>query len=707
MTARSITLTHDGTSSALASQTWEMAFPTPVQFTSFVTDIATADTYDLKIDGSTVVSGVSATAGQTGVTFTPGSPVSLSAGIHTFQLIGTASRAYYYLSSNLGIPSGDSAYAQWGIWQESATRQVPGTVNFTEDGSVLPIGMDRNASSGTLRTSYTWNVTFDADAQFQRFLWFVVTTGTYKLTIDGVDIVTGVSGTNKRYAAFEPGSPVSLAAGTHAFAIVPTTSAGMYFHSGTTPVLGSSHATWEVISETGGVTRMAGLMGFAVAATGSGTAALTLSGSGAAVGAGGGSGALTLTGAGAPAAPVIGSGALSLDATGTAFGPGDASGTGSLSLSASGDAVGAAAGSGGLTLSATGDAAAVAAGAGSLTLSGSGDTGAPPPPYVAAVLADLPIAYYRLGDATDTGFPTTAHDSSGHGHDGTYDAGLASTGPSAIVGDSDPSTYFGGSSAGTHDMQVPFWSGLNTTEFTYETWLEINSVPADNPLFGRTGNPAPVHVSNNSSACAVVHINSGTTSATYSGSVSMWSGWHHVAITRDAAGVLSIYVDGVLDTAYAGSIAPDTSTSEGFEAGSLGLGSLDELALYDYALGADRVAYHYVIGHGASGTASLSLTGSGTVTTASAGGTGSLSLSGLGQVPTPTAGEGFLSLAGDGAAVALVVADTSNALDGLDMLCVGTVTLVRPDVTPPSSVGVKVDKAMPYPQPVMVDGRPT
>jgi hypothetical protein len=277
MTARSITLTHDGTSSALASQTWEMAFPTPVQFTSFVTDIATADTYDLKIDGSTVVSGVSASAGQTGVAFTPGSPVSLSAGIHTFQLIGTASRAYYYLGSNLGIPSGDAAYAQWGVWQESATRQVPGTVNFTEDGSVLTVGMDRNASTGTLRASYTWTVTYDVDVQFQRFLWFVVTTGTYKLTIDGTDAVTGVSGTNKRYANFEPGSPVSLSAGSHAFAVVPTTTAGMYFHSGTTPVLGSSHATWEVISETGGVTRMAGLMGFALPPAGvTGTLASTL-----------------------------------------------------------------------------------------------------------------------------------------------------------------------------------------------------------------------------------------------------------------------------------------------------------------------------------------------------------------------------------------------------------------------------------------------
>lgn len=54
-----------------------------------------------------------------------------------------------------------------------------------------------------------------------------------------------------------------------------------------------------------------------------------------------------------------------------------------------------------------------------------------------------------------------------------------------------------------------------------------------------------------------------------------------------------------------------------------------------------------------------------------------------------------------------VPTDTSNALDGLDLVCVGYVTLTRPDVTPPTGLGVKVDKAIAYPNPVMVDGRVT
>lgn len=50
--------------------------------------------------------------------------------------------------------------------------------------------------------------------------------------------------------------------------------------------------------------------------------------------------------------------------------------------------------------------------------------------------------------------------------------------------------------------------------------------------------------------------------------------------------------------------------------------------------------------------------------------------------------------------------DTSNLFDGLDLVCLGTVTITRPEVTPPTAPP-KYDKALPYPEPVMVDGRPT
>lgn len=50
--------------------------------------------------------------------------------------------------------------------------------------------------------------------------------------------------------------------------------------------------------------------------------------------------------------------------------------------------------------------------------------------------------------------------------------------------------------------------------------------------------------------------------------------------------------------------------------------------------------------------------------------------------------------------------DTSNALDGLDMTCVADVFVGGPAASVPAQ-GVRYDKALPYPQPTMVNGRPT
>lgn len=53
--------------------------------------------------------------------------------------------------------------------------------------------------------------------------------------------------------------------------------------------------------------------------------------------------------------------------------------------------------------------------------------------------------------------------------------------------------------------------------------------------------------------------------------------------------------------------------------------------------------------------------------------------------------------------------DTSNALAGLDLVSVGTVTVIRPPApVPPGLVeAVKYDVALPYAPPVIINGRPT
>jgi hypothetical protein len=59
--------------------------------------------------------------------------------------------------------------------------------------------------------------------------------------------------------------------------------------------------------------------------------------------------------------------------------------------------------------------------------------------------------------------------------------------------------------------------------------------------------------------------------------------------------------------------------------------------------------------------------------------------------------------------VTAVATDTSNALNGRVRLGRATVTVTRPAVPPPvgTTGAVRYDKAIAYPEPTMVDGRPT
>jgi len=60
--------------------------------------------------------------------------------------------------------------------------------------------------------------------------------------------------------------------------------------------------------------------------------------------------------------------------------------------------------------------------------------------YSDAVLADMPVRYYRLGDSSGT----TAVDSSGNSQDGTYTGGVTLGASGAIQGDADTAATFDG-----------------------------------------------------------------------------------------------------------------------------------------------------------------------------------------------------------------------------------------------------------------------
>lgn len=61
--------------------------------------------------------------------------------------------------------------------------------------------------------------------------------------------------------------------------------------------------------------------------------------------------------------------------------------------------------------------------------------------YANTVLADSPIAYWRLGETSGT----TASDATGHGWNGTINPPVTLGQPGAITGDTDPAMGFAGS----------------------------------------------------------------------------------------------------------------------------------------------------------------------------------------------------------------------------------------------------------------------
>src|SRR5687768_14662270 len=96
-----------------------------------------------------------------------------------------------------------------------------------------------------------------------------------------------------------------------------------------------------------------------------------------------------------------------------------------------------------------------------------------PSAYSMTVLADAPVAYWRLGEASGP----FAFDATGHGHTGTYMMSPGLGTPGAIAGDSDTAVRFDGINDHVRFNQV---LGGN---FTLEAWIRTtaNSLPG-NPL---------------------------------------------------------------------------------------------------------------------------------------------------------------------------------------------------------------------------------
>jgi hypothetical protein len=226
---------------------------------------------------------------------------------------------------------------------------------------------------------------------------------------------------------------------------------------------------------------------------------------------------------------------------------------------------------------------------------GTGDTASSA--YAAVVLADQPLAYWRLDDKTDT-----AVDASGHGVAGVYGGGVTQGVPGALVGDPDTAVQFDGTNG-----QVAVGPGFDftgTTAFSVEMWIKPTILDGNSRhVFTKQHRPDPKQgfallVRAPDGLIFERFVNAAGVSAIFP--VVFGVDFHHVVATYDGS-VMDLYVDGTLSNQNADarpmpSISEPALIAATSEVNFFG-GAIDEVAVYSTALPAARVQAHFSAGH--------------------------------------------------------------------------------------------------------------
>lgn len=210
--------------------------------------------------------------------------------------------------------------------------------------------------------------------------------------------------------------------------------------------------------------------------------------------------------------------------------------------------------------------------------------------YAAEVLADGPIAYWRLGDPTTP----TAVDATGNGHNGTYrgvDLGAAG----AIVGDADTAVYFDGQQSEV-DMGDKF-GFEGRTRFSAEAWVNPDIEACS--FLGKSFHDGSAYL-----GWFLYYQDTELTvrrGVNLAGPYPPLGQWTHVVVTYDGV-TLVMYQNGqsVADRVVESDVPQHGGA---FKIGRTDnwvafRGILDEVALYDSHLAPDRILAHYEIGAG-------------------------------------------------------------------------------------------------------------
>ena len=222
--------------------------------------------------------------------------------------------------------------------------------------------------------------------------------------------------------------------------------------------------------------------------------------------------------------------------------------------------------------------------------------------YAQEVLADSPVAYWRLGEASGT----TAVDEVGS-HDGTY-SGVTLGATGLLAGDTDTAVEFNNN---TDYIEVADHADFEVSTFTFECWVQLNDptlddlwIIADKTARSSNNDSFGLWYDNRSitGSLRTLRFHSDAWAFNWEGTAvsdALAAGVHLVAVADGTSG--KIYADGVL--VASGTIGVNSANSLPLRLGQIANnttfgwdGTFDEAAFYDTALSPARIEAHYNAG---------------------------------------------------------------------------------------------------------------
>lgn len=239
----------------------------------------------------------------------------------------------------------------------------------------------------------------------------------------------------------------------------------------------------------------------------------------------------------------------------------------------------------------------------SLTLTGSGQGSEASTSFQAAVMADNPIAYWRLGEPSGT----TAVDQIGAAHNGSYVGTVTLNSAGALTGSSDTAMAVAGAGAFSAAIDLSGRNVLTVEFFLKWTAFANNDAMAIELTVDGGATAGGFYIDPNQSGGAFqVSMKTAASQGTQNFNRPSAGVYHHIVLVIDRTvtvlnGAFKLYIDSVLQTAtgsvdgsFSGNFANSTLYGMARAGTSLfATGSMDELVLYGTALSQARITAHY------------------------------------------------------------------------------------------------------------------